>query len=283
MAIYLKESGKIEIGNPSDMEPKEVKAVCQYLIDYKKKGQFRTFWDGFQNGVGILTSGEVLVSSCWEPIQIVANRKTGDKADIRYGSMKEGHQAWNNIIMLTKGGHERGMDAAYYALANVYLSPWFGSRTLAGLGFGAQMSRCRRIHKVSFERLPCRKTGGGARHPHPEERALGQQGQRLAERLPEALAGLSGLVGAPAGRLRSRVERHCNDRIANRGGRPGRTGLPIALASVAGRERAPEMGLLHSRHLLDPVFRPSHVDDGRVERVRTDPVLDGAGVYVPRL
>jgi spermidine/putrescine-binding protein len=140
MAIYLKQSGKIEIGNPSDMTPKEVKAVCQFLIDWKKKGQFRTFWDGFQNGVGLLASGEVLVSSCWEPIQIVANRKTGDKADIRYGTMKEGHQAWNNVIMLTRGGRERGADDLYYKLANVYLSPWFGARTLGGLGFGAQMT-----------------------------------------------------------------------------------------------------------------------------------------------
>ncbi len=78
MAIYLKESGKIEIEDAADMKPEEVKAVCQYLIDFKKKGQFRTFWDGFQNGVGLLTSGEVLMASCWEPIQIVANRKTGD-------------------------------------------------------------------------------------------------------------------------------------------------------------------------------------------------------------
>ncbi len=140
MAIYLQQSGKIEIKNASDMLPKEVKAVCQYLIDWKKKGQFRTFWDGFQNGVGILASGEVLVSSCWEPIQIVANRKTGDKADIRYGTMKEGHQAWNNILMLTRGGRGRGADALYYKLANVYLSPWFGARTLGGLGFGAQMT-----------------------------------------------------------------------------------------------------------------------------------------------
>ncbi len=140
MAIYLKSSGKIDIEDPSDMKPDEVKAVCQFLIDYKKKGQFRTFWDGFQNGVGILASGEVLMSSCWEPIQIVANRKTGDKADIRYGTMKEGHQSWNNVIMLTKGGRERGRDDLYYKLANVYLSPWFGARTLAGLGFGAQMS-----------------------------------------------------------------------------------------------------------------------------------------------
>ena len=77
--------------------------------------------------------------SCWEPIQIVANRKTGDKADIRYGTMKEGHQTWNNVIMLTTGGRQRGMDELYYKLASVYLSPWFGARTLAGLGFGAQM------------------------------------------------------------------------------------------------------------------------------------------------
>ena len=139
MAIYLKESGKIEIEDAADMKPDEVKAVCQYLIDFKKKGQFRTFWDGFQNGVGLLTSGEVLMSSCWEVIQLVAQKKTGDEADIRYGTMKEGHQTWNNVIMLTKGGRERGIDDLYYKLANVYLSPWFGARTLAGLGFGAQM------------------------------------------------------------------------------------------------------------------------------------------------
>lgn len=140
MAIYLKESGKIEIDDPSDMKPKEVEAVCKFLIEYKKKGQFRTFWDGFQNGVGILASGEVLMSSCWEPVQLVAQKKTGDEADIRYGTMKEGHQSWNNVLMLSKGGKQRGADALYYQLANVYLSPWFGARTLAGLGFGAQMS-----------------------------------------------------------------------------------------------------------------------------------------------
>lgn len=139
MAIYLKGSGKVEIDDPSDMKPEEVKAVCQFLIDYKKKGHFRTFWDGFQNGVDILASGEVLMSSCWEPVQLVAQKKVGDKADIRYGTMKEGHQAWNNVIMLSKGGRERGADDLYYKLANVYLSPWFGARTLAGLGFGAQM------------------------------------------------------------------------------------------------------------------------------------------------
>ena len=41
--------------------------------------------------------------------------------------------------MMTKGAKSRGAEALYYNLANVYLSPWFGARTLAGLGFGPQM------------------------------------------------------------------------------------------------------------------------------------------------
>ena len=137
-AIYLKSSGKQDIENPSDMTPAEVKGVCQFLIEHKKKGQFRTFWDGFQNGVDLLASEEVLVSSCWEPIQIISGSKSGK--DIRYGTMKEGHQTWNNVFMLTKGGQERGQEEAFYKLMNLYLSPWFGSRTLKGLGFTPQMT-----------------------------------------------------------------------------------------------------------------------------------------------
>ncbi len=136
-AIYLKQSGKQDIEDASDMTPDEVKGVCQFLIEQKKKGQFRTFWDGFQNGVDLLASEEVLVSSCWEPIQVVSAKKSGK--EIRYGTMKEGHQTWNNMFMLTKGGEERGQAENFYKLMNVYLSPWFGARTLATLGFTPQM------------------------------------------------------------------------------------------------------------------------------------------------
>ncbi len=137
-AIYLKENGAQDIEDPSNMTPAEVKGVCQFLIEKKKAGQFRTFWDGFQNGVSLLASEEVLVSSCWEPVQIVAAKKSGK--DIRYGTMMEGHQTWNNVFMLTNGGLGRGQDEAFYKLMNVYLSPWFGARTLATFGFSPQMS-----------------------------------------------------------------------------------------------------------------------------------------------
>jgi spermidine/putrescine-binding protein len=137
-AIYLKESGKQDIVNPSNMSAKEVEGVAKFLIALKKKGHFRTFWDGFQNGVGILASEEVLVSSCWEPVQILAAEKAAK--DIRYGTMKEGHQTWNNIWMLTRGGEIRGQSDAFYKLMSLYLSPWFGARTLITFGLAPQMT-----------------------------------------------------------------------------------------------------------------------------------------------
>ncbi|UOM35561.1 PotD/PotF family extracellular solute-binding protein [Acuticoccus sp. I52.16.1] len=137
-AIYLKQSGQLDIADPSDMTADEVAGVAEFLITKKQEGQFRTFWDGFQNGVDLLSSGEVLLQSCWEPVQIVAAKKAGK--DIRYGTMKEGHQTWNNIWMLTNGGDERGQAEAFYKLMNLYLDPWFGARIIATYGYQPQMT-----------------------------------------------------------------------------------------------------------------------------------------------
>ena len=117
------------------MSPDEVKAVCQFLIDQKKKGQFRTFWNGFAQGVDLMASGEVVMMSCWEPIQRVSAKKS--KKDIVYGTMKEGHQVWNNIVMLTNGGVKRGREGAFYSLCDTFLSPWYTTRQLSRFGFAS--------------------------------------------------------------------------------------------------------------------------------------------------
>tara|TARA_X000001036_G_C20631052_1_gene787223 strand:- start:307 stop:1476 length:1170 start_codon:yes stop_codon:yes gene_type:complete len=136
-AIYLKETGKQDIDNPSDMSKSEVKGVSQFLIKQKKKGQFKTFWNDFANCVDLLKSEEVLVSSCWEPIAVNAAKKG---VDIHYGTMKEGHQTWNNIWMLTESGKRRGQEDKFYKLMDLYLSPWFGARTVSIFGFTPQMT-----------------------------------------------------------------------------------------------------------------------------------------------
>jgi len=137
-AIYLHESGQVEIKDRSNMTEDEVKAVAQFLIDQKKKGQFRTFWNGFQQGVDLMASGEVVMMSCWEPIQLVSRRKS--EKDIQYGNMKEGHQVWNNVVMLSNGAVDRGREDAFYKLADVFLSPWYCSKQLAKFGFASLTS-----------------------------------------------------------------------------------------------------------------------------------------------
>lgn len=134
-AIYLHDSGKMSIKNRSDMQPDEIQGVAEFLIEKKKAGQFRTFWNGFQQGVDLLASGEVAMMSCWEPIQRVAAKKSGQ--DIVYGTMKEGHQVWNNIVMLTKDAAAAGKDAAFYKLAETVLSPWYTTRQLSRFGFAS--------------------------------------------------------------------------------------------------------------------------------------------------
>ena len=135
-AIYLKQSSKQDIKNPSNLTKDEVRGVCQFLINMKKRGQFKKLWDNFDDGVNLLVNEDVLVSSCWEPIAIFAKR---NGIDIKYGIMKEGHLTWNNVWMFTSGGKERGQEKNFYKLMDLYLSPWFGTRLLDKYGFTPQM------------------------------------------------------------------------------------------------------------------------------------------------
>ena len=135
-AIYLKQTNKQDIKNPSNMTKNEIKGVCEFLINMKKRGQFKKIWKNYNDGVKLLANGEVLVSSCWEPIAISAQTKG---MEIKYGVMKEGHLAWNNVWMFTKGGKKRGQEKNFYKLMNLYLSPWFGFRLLDEYGFTPQM------------------------------------------------------------------------------------------------------------------------------------------------
>ena len=135
-AIYLKQSSKQDIKNPSNLTKDEVRGVCKFLINMKKRGQFKKLWDSFDDGVNLLVNEDVLVSSCWEPIAIFAKR---NGIDIKYGIMKEGHLTWNNVWMFTSGGKERGQEKNFYKLMDLYLSPWFGTRLLDKYGFTPQM------------------------------------------------------------------------------------------------------------------------------------------------
>ena len=123
-AIYLKENSLQKIGNPGNLTKDELGAVMEFLIKKKKDGQFRTFWNGWEQGVQLVTSQEVWAMTGWEPI-VYAARKAGVKAE--YAAPKEGYEGWSNDLLLFKGAAQRGRKDAAHRFANWELGGYYGN------------------------------------------------------------------------------------------------------------------------------------------------------------
>lgn len=125
-ALYLSKSGQAKIKDPANMAPPEIKAVVDFLIDQKKKGQFRVIWSSFEQAVDLITSKEVYVIDCWEPMVFAAKAKG---ANVIYADPKEGYLLWAMAAYLVKNP-SRSAEAikASYQLLNTMLGGWYGAK-----------------------------------------------------------------------------------------------------------------------------------------------------------
>ena len=98
-ALYLKHANLAKIENPADMSPEELKTVVDFLIEQKRKGQFRVIWSSFQQAVDLIVNKEVYVIDCWEPMVFVAKSKGVNAV---YADPKEGYLLWAMAAYLTK-------------------------------------------------------------------------------------------------------------------------------------------------------------------------------------
>jgi putative spermidine/putrescine transport system substrate-binding protein len=71
-AIYLKNAENARIVEPGNLTPDELGLVMEFLIKHKTDGQFRTFWNGWEQGVQLIADQEVWVMTGWEPIVYAA-------------------------------------------------------------------------------------------------------------------------------------------------------------------------------------------------------------------
>lgn len=125
-ALYLKKSGMADIRDPADMTPDEIKQVVDFLIKQKKAGQFRVIWSSFQQAVNLLTSREVYVMDCWEPMVFAARAKG---VNARYAAPKEGYLLWAMAAyIVNKPDASAGSLTDTYALLDFMLSPWYGAK-----------------------------------------------------------------------------------------------------------------------------------------------------------
>ncbi|GAC1445712.1 MAG: hypothetical protein NVSMB52_07870 [Chloroflexota bacterium] len=125
-ALYLKQSGQAHIQNPANMTPGEIKTTVEFLIKKKKQGQFRTLWTSFDDAVKLLTSKEVYVLDCWEPM-VIAARKAGTNAI--YATPREGFLLWTMAAYITNNpGRSAHQTQGVYDLLNFMLGGYYGAK-----------------------------------------------------------------------------------------------------------------------------------------------------------
>ena len=124
-ALYLKNAGLAKIKNPDDMTKEEFKTVIDFLIDQKKKGQFRVIWNSFEQAVNLIVSKEVYVIDCWEPMVFVAKSKGVDAV---YADPKEGYLLWAMAAYIVKNPNRSPEQTkAVYELLDFMLDGWYGA------------------------------------------------------------------------------------------------------------------------------------------------------------
>jgi putative spermidine/putrescine transport system substrate-binding protein len=121
-AMALESRGDIQYGDKGNMTTEEIDKTIAALIELKRAGHFRAFWNSFDQSVNLMASGEVVIQSMWSPA-VTAVRTRG--IECFYTPLKEGYRAWAAGLGLM--AHLEGVkrDAAYEYL-NWYLSGWQG-------------------------------------------------------------------------------------------------------------------------------------------------------------
>jgi putative spermidine/putrescine transport system substrate-binding protein len=121
--MALEASGAMKYGDKGNLTKPEIDQTMKFLIDLKKGGQFRSFWQNFDQSVSLMASGEVVIQSMWSPA-VTAIRTRGIACT--YVALKEGYRGWGVSLVPLKHLTGLKLDAALDYL-NWYNSGWQGA------------------------------------------------------------------------------------------------------------------------------------------------------------
>src|SRR6202040_3072201 len=121
-ALVVESLGQHKYADKGNMTKAEIDLTMKVLTEAKKAGQFRAFWQDFNESVNLMASGEVVIQSMWSPA-VTAVRSRG--IPCYYAPLKEGYRSWSSI--LCPMAHLSGMklDAAIDYM-NWHNSGWTG-------------------------------------------------------------------------------------------------------------------------------------------------------------
>ena len=122
-AMVIEATGDYTYPDKGNMTKAEIDRTIKLLIEAKRAGQFRAFWQDFNESVNLMASGETVIQSMWSPA-VTKVRSQG--VACTYQPLKEGYRAWATGFGLPKTLTGRKLDAAYDFI-NWFLSGWAGA------------------------------------------------------------------------------------------------------------------------------------------------------------
>jgi putative spermidine/putrescine transport system substrate-binding protein len=112
-----KQLGLMKFNDLGNMSKSEIDGLVKLLIKYKKKGQFRAFWNTFNESVNLMSSKEVVIESMWSPAVALL---TAQGVPVRYAFPPEGMRGWCSCQAIPKHVTGDKLDAVYSYLNWMY-------------------------------------------------------------------------------------------------------------------------------------------------------------------
>jgi putative spermidine/putrescine transport system substrate-binding protein len=122
-ALVVESLGQHKYADKGNMTKAEIDLTMKVLTEAKKAGQFRAFWQDFNESVNLMASGEVVIQSMWSPA-VTAVRSKGIACT--YQPLKEGYRAWAAGFGIPRTVTGRKADLAY-EFVNWFLDGWAGA------------------------------------------------------------------------------------------------------------------------------------------------------------
>ena len=174
-ALAVEALGIFEFKDKGNMTRDEIDFLIKFLIEKKKEGHFRAFWETFGQSVNLMVSGEVALESMWSPA-VTAIKAEG--VPCVYAFPKEGMRGWHGGIAISAKATGKQLDACYEYI-DWWLSGWAGA-FVARQGY--YMSIPENVQK----------------HLDPEEWDYWYMGKPAARELPDPF----GTIIVPEGEIR---------------------------------------------------------------------------------
>lgn len=122
-AMVVEAMGTYKYVDKGNMTRTEIDLTIKVLTEAKKAGQFRAFWNNFNESVNMMASGETVIQSMWSPA-VTKVRSMG--VPCIYQPLKEGYRSWAYGFCVSKGLTGKKLDWAY-EFVNWFLSGWAGA------------------------------------------------------------------------------------------------------------------------------------------------------------